>query len=582
MKPMKRLGLIILMIISGQTVPLAAQHWPALDAVVYNNLTDRYYFFFGKYFVIKERGQFIDGLPLLIEDEWEGFPKSWHGGGLDAVCYSSDNDSYYFFKGDEYCEKYAFSPTSNPLAFAGKSPLMSKPMKFSDKNSGFKGIPWSRIDAAVYNSITQTYYFFNGNEYVSKKRGEPVNGTVQKVSDAGGFANLAADRPIKAVTFSADNKDYYFFWDEFYMTKELGKTIKAGTAPRKYAGDGQKGFEWAERSNDNYIGLGNEAGYLANFKVTWSTGGKEDSWKKKATALSYEKRLKLPKNATDITIEAYTYDALKDGNGEKIFSESMSIPPNKWYKVYGTVFKPQYKVDSKPSNITGNISTFFTRDVVKGWEEAASFIEDNVQDAQYETAKALAKSDFEAKRDFILKFGDAASKVIKDKTFIESLFRAAKGKNPSVAADVMKQLVKRPEFESVFRMAAQFKSLSVGFTSGASTIIGVEGCYGYGVSLDATKVKGYAGLDASLGVQEGLGLGCQFGIWTDPPDKLDGTSIAANVEAGSGVGVSFSIVYNVSLGVDDVPKLSFAGVVVTPGIGAGVGASVGSGYSWVF
>ncbi|HRG07874.1 MAG TPA: hypothetical protein PLJ08_04800, partial [Cyclobacteriaceae bacterium] len=76
----------------------------ALDAVVYNEKAEQYFFFFGKYFVIKERGQYIDGLPLLITEEWDNFPKSWSGGNIDAVCYSSDNDKYYFFKGDEMCE----------------------------------------------------------------------------------------------------------------------------------------------------------------------------------------------------------------------------------------------------------------------------------------------------------------------------------------------------------------------------------------------------------------------------------------------------------------------------------------------
>ncbi|HRX00088.1 MAG TPA: hypothetical protein P5280_11385, partial [Cyclobacteriaceae bacterium] len=82
-------------------ISATAQNWASLDAVVYNEKADQYFFFFGKYFVIKERGQYIDGLPLLITEEWENFPKSWGGGNIDAVCYSSDNDKYYFFKGDE-------------------------------------------------------------------------------------------------------------------------------------------------------------------------------------------------------------------------------------------------------------------------------------------------------------------------------------------------------------------------------------------------------------------------------------------------------------------------------------------------
>jgi hypothetical protein len=53
------------------------------------------------------------------------------------------------------------------------------------------------------------------------------------------------------------------------------------------------------------------------------------------------------------------------------------------------------------------------------------------------------------------------------------------------------------------------------------------------------------------------------------------------VEVGSGVGVSFSIAYNITIE-NDIPKFTFGGIVVTPSVGAGVGASVGSGYSWVY
>ena len=110
----------------------------------------------------------------------------------------------------------------------------------------------------------------------------------------------------------------------------------------------------------------------------------------------------------------------------------------------------------------------------------------------------------------------------------------------------------------------------------------MEGSFGYGVALDATKVKGYAGLDGSLGVQDGLGLGCQFGIWANPPDQLSGNSVAVNVEVGAGAGVSFSLVYDVTASGNNPPTFKFSGIVVTPGIGAGVGASLGTGYSWVF
>lgn len=581
---MKTLRVLTCMLILAASISQTsfAQNWASLDAVVYNNKEDKYFFFFGKYFVIKERGQYIDGLPLRIEDSWENFPKSWSGGNLDAVCYSSDNDKYYFFKGDEVCE----TTVTTIKMYIGtdiKVPTqrLSAPMKISSEKA-FPGLPWSRIDDVTYNSETKTYYFFSGNEFVSKKRGEPVDPKIRKIDEPGGFVNLPAERPIKAVTFSSDNKEYYFFWDEYYMSKTLGQDIAPGTQPRRYENDGQKGFEWAERSNNNYVGFANEAGYLANFKVSWTANGKEDSWSKKGVALTYEKSVSLPKNATDITITAHVYDEFADGkNGKRIFSQSMSIPPNKWYKVYGTVFDPKHKVEKKASNIMGSVTNFFTKDIANAVEDAGKFFEDNLQEAQYQTVKLMAKSDLEKKKTIIDEFGKAASKVILDEAFIRSLLRAARSKNPKTSEDVVKQLVNREEFKEI-RKALGFKSMSVGFTSGASTVIGMEGSFGYGVALNASKVKGYAGLDGSLGVQDGLGLGCQFGIWVNPPDQLSGNSIAVNVEAGAGVGVSFSLVYDVTVTGNNPPAFTFSGIVVTPGVGAGVGASLGTGYSWVF
>jgi hypothetical protein len=558
-----------------------AQNWANLDAVVYNDKADNYFFFFGKYFVVKERGQYIDGLPLLITEEWDNFPKSWGGGYVDAVCYSADNDKYYFFKGDEMCESVTgtvntgITPT---IKFTTQK--LSAPVKInSDK--GFKGMPWSSIDAATYNSETNMYYFFKGNEFVSKKRGEPLDARI-RITGTDGFKNLASDRPLRAVDFSSDNKAYYFFWNEFYMTKAQGEDIKPNSQ-RNYQGDGQKGFEWAERSNNNFVGLANEAGYVANFKVSWKAGGKSDSWTKKGVALTYEKRLALPKDATDITITAWVYDALEDDkNGPRIFSDNMNIPPNKWYKVYGTVFEPRHKVEKNSTNIVGSVQTFFTKDIGNAVSNAGKFFEDNFEEAQYQTVKLLAKAEADKRKKFIEDFGKAATEVVKDQEFINGLFRVAKAKDPKQAADVMKQLVNNPAWREV-KKALEFKSMSIGFTSGASSVIGMEGSYGYGVALAApNNTKGYAGLDASLGVQSGAGLGCQFGIWKNPPNQLSGNSVAVNVEVGAGVGVSFSIVYDVTLDANKAPVFTFGGIVVTPGVGAGVGGSLGTGYSWVF
>jgi hypothetical protein len=277
------------------------------------------------------------------------------------------------------------------------------------------------------------------------------------------------------------------------------------------------------------------------------------------------------------------YDEFADNKtGKRVFSESMNIPPNKWYKVYGTVFDPKHKVDKKSSNILGSVNTFFTKDIANAVEDAGEFFEENFQQAQNETVRLLAKAETDKRKVFIENFGKAAADVVIDQAFIQSLYRVAKAKDPKMAYDEMVKFVNRPEFAET-KKALEFKSMSIGFTSGASTVIGMEGSFGYCIAIASpNKVKGYAGLDGSLGVQEGLGLGCQIGIWKSPPDKLSGNSVAVNVEVGAGIGVSFSVVFDMVVDAAGTPKFTFSGIVATPGVGAGMGASVGTGYSWVF
>ncbi len=571
---------LALFIFCGVIETATAQNWPSLDAVVYNNISDKYYFFYGKYCVIKERGKYIDGLPLLITDEWEGFPQSWNGGNIDAVCFVSDvmsqvgmlgaqqKGTYWFFKGDEVCSKVM-------------GERMSSPFKLNSK-AGFQGIPWNSVDAVTFNTSSQTYYFFKGNEYVSKKKGEAVSTTKVRTDSKEGFINIGGDRPIKAVDFSQDNREYYFFWDSYYMTKVMGKDIPAGTQPRRYENDGQSGFKWAERSANNFIGLANEAGYLSNFYVSWESGGRNESWSKKGVALTYEKLVKLPMDARNIKISCRVYDEFgRDKNGPYVFNESMNIPPNKWYKVYGTVFEPKWKTEKNSTNILGSVENFFNQDIGKAFESAMEQVNNAMNDAQYAIVKQMAKSDASKYSSIISKLGTAAQSLVRnDPGFVDGLLRAARDKSAARNGEFVKRLLSRPEMAEIVR-ASGFETLSVGFTSGASAVIGTEGAFGYAVSFNGSQVLGFAGLDGSIGVQSGVGAGAQFGIWQGPPSGMEGSGAAVSIEVGSGAGVSFSIAYNIEI-VNNAPNFTFAGIVVTPSVGAGVGGSVSSGYSWVY
>jgi hypothetical protein len=547
-----------------------AQNWSTLDAVCYNGSTDKYYFFYGKHFVIKERGKPIDGLPILITEDFDGFPAKWGGGDLDAVCYSQDNEAYYFFRGDEYSKK--------PL---GKR--MEAPQKINSAG-GFPGLPWSRIDAVCYNAKSEKYFFFNGAEYCVKERGKPVDGTRRSIS-ADWFNNQPVRLPIRDVAFSNDNSEYYFFWDDAVAAKPMGKNTGA---PKSYTAGG---FEWRERSENNFIGICSQAGFISYCTISWESGGSKKNWSKNGVALaaSFSEVIKLPKDATNIKISIYQKQLVAKSITEyetkkkEFFDKSMQYPPNRWYTVEGTTFNPSCDVGKSKPFSAASVGDFFTKDVVDGFNDAIKFIADKMNDVNDQIVRSKAIRDAQRLETLITQFANDAIQAAKDQETINGLYRVSRQKSSNVGKDVMVAIARHPAFRGTMGLVNSFKSFSVGFSAGASAIIGIDGSFGYAIDIPGLNTnKGYAGLDVSGGAQTGAGLGCQFGIWTSPPNQLNGLSVAVNVEVGSTVGVGISIVYNVNPNASGEDMFTFAGVVVAPGVGVGIGASVGSGYSWVY
>lgn len=540
---------------------LSAQNWASLDAVTYNANTDKYYFFYGKYCVVKERGKPIDGMPILITDDWSGFPASWHGGNLDAVCFNNNTQKYYFFRGNQVSVKPQGEKMQAPVGI----------------QSEFPGMPWTSVDAAVYNGNTKKYYFFKGDKYVVKVQGEPLDPTLRPITEWGPMLGTQP-RPLRDVAFSKDNDAYYFFWDDVYAVKKQGATENVRT-PIAYTAS-NSGFDWAERPANNFVGLANHGGYVAKFKVTWETGGTKKEFKSGDVAVGYTKVVKLPQDAINITISGHFYKFINDA--DKVFDVSLQTPPNRWYKLTGTTLEPNYETTKKTPFGTQDVADFFTEDVADALEDTGEFLAKQVTTSTKALLNTQAAQDAIRYKPLIEQMVLDAAEAVKDQASIEGLHRVARQKNADIGGAPMKALITSTKFAKTLTKASGFKSFSVGFTAGASSVVGIDGAFGYAINLlpapDLKQVKGFAGPDLSVGLQGGGGVGVQFALWTDLPKDLSGASMSVNIELATGV----SIVYNVTQDAAGAPVFTFGGIVVTPGVTPSASLSIGGGYGWVY
>lgn len=81
------------------------------------------------------------------------------------------------------------------------------------------------VDAAVYNSKSETYYFFFDGQYIAKPFGEPL-GNAEPLSKFGGNFPSSWEDGVDAVVFNSNTEIYYFFknisgsWQ--YISKAYG------------------------------------------------------------------------------------------------------------------------------------------------------------------------------------------------------------------------------------------------------------------------------------------------------------------------------------------------------------------------
>ena len=139
-----------------------------IDAAVHTT-GSRYYFFKDDEYYRRDNGDTL--LIGPISNAWGSIPND-----LDAAVHrGTTSNVYYFFKGSQYWKRQDGS-NSGPFAIS----------------QGWNGLP-NDLDAAVWNQKSETYYFFKGQQVWEKKTGESVTGPTD-ISNTG-FAELVLLMP---------------------------------------------------------------------------------------------------------------------------------------------------------------------------------------------------------------------------------------------------------------------------------------------------------------------------------------------------------------------------------------------------
>ncbi len=92
-----------------------------------------------------------------------------------------------------------------------------------------------------------------------------------------------------------------------------------------------------ERHLHGWIGFKNQGVYLAKLMVSWREGNEPKYWSSGTLATRKSARIPLKGNAQDIKVKAQYRGAF---GWHDIFTRSLGGPPNKYFVVTGTTFKP--------------------------------------------------------------------------------------------------------------------------------------------------------------------------------------------------------------------------------------------------
>jgi len=521
----------------------------SIDGVAFNSHEDRYYFFFGPAYVTKEVGDPIDGLIRLVERDWKGFP--WPSQPIDAVTYSSDNQKYYFFKGDEY-------------ARAGRDKKFDRgyPRKLNASNSGFQGMPWTSIDAAVYKSKTKTYYFFKDGQYAKKARGSNERVSEPKQVEAG--FKLDKERTILGATYKRSADAYYFFYWDKYRKK------KAGETPTGLA-DYTPTWEWRERLEKNWVGFTHDGGYVGKFQVDWKTAaGDSGKWgpSERGGAGLWSHRVPLPSDVTEVSVQAWAYRPFE---WVKIVHRVYKTPPNAAFRVYGTAFDPSWKKVSDPG-------AFWERTVERTARRAIAtagdWVEGVVEDLTEKVFRELAIEEVAKHAQFLVKAsagvvaatGSPAAYTALADELVKALTGGGEARTALTAARKQMEKPDRGGAQSLVGMAerAGLKSVSTAVSVDANKVGGATGALGAALSLSGSSYTLFGGAGLSIASAPQVGGAVEFGFWAVDPEELSGPSVTVSVSDVNGVkAAGLAVVFSVS----DPLNPSFVGFTLSAGVG---------------
>lgn len=157
----------------GQCPSLAQSSVPfeigkSLDAAFYSKSEDKGYFFREREFLKSSKDKIDAGYPVKIISRWKQLPIHWNTG-IDAISRCEPQEKTIFFKGREY------------LVFQQGYPVKNRPQKLPGEFKNLPSFFHSNIDAAVYLSDNNTLYFFKGDQYVRLKNNRVEQGYPRKL-----------------------------------------------------------------------------------------------------------------------------------------------------------------------------------------------------------------------------------------------------------------------------------------------------------------------------------------------------------------------------------------------------------------
>eukprot|EP00933_Yihiella_yeosuensis_P079655 TRINITY_DN9289_c2_g2_i2.p1 TRINITY_DN9289_c2_g2~~TRINITY_DN9289_c2_g2_i2.p1 ORF type:complete len:638 (+),score=126.57 TRINITY_DN9289_c2_g2_i2:263-1915(+) len=154
----------------GHTVEMHGSPWNfpegiQVDAATFRN--GKYVFFCGD--------QVIEKSPGMVLDQPKSLSKYGVPGGLDAVCHCSHTDTTYFFKSypgetTQYWQKKGDGATAGPYDINGNTFSLPAEIQMCD---------------AVYVDDDEMYYFFEKDQFYTKKRGYKTNSDPRPISEWG-------------------------------------------------------------------------------------------------------------------------------------------------------------------------------------------------------------------------------------------------------------------------------------------------------------------------------------------------------------------------------------------------------------